>query len=111
MRSPYGAFKRSEVGGMLRFAPVAHSPSVRSTHRLPCLIYCHERTLVIRPSLWRRKAGEKCSSQTNFGYGLLLRWLKRRDGWIGALAAGEARATANGIADGNERRSLLTGAE
>jgi hypothetical protein len=106
-----GPFKRSEVGGMLRFAPVAHSPSVRSTHRLPCLISCHERSLAIRPSLWRRNAGQKCSSQTNFGCGLLLRWLKRSDGWIGALAADEARAAANGIADVYERRSLLTGAE
>jgi hypothetical protein len=87
MRSPYGAFKRSEVGGMLRFAPVAHSPSVRSTHRLPCLISCHERSLAIRSSLWRRNAGQKCSSQTNFGCGLLLRWLKA-EGWLDRCIGG-----------------------
>ena len=59
MRSPYGAFKRSEVGEMLRFAPVAHSPSVTSTHWPPCLISCHERTFAIRASLLLRDSSTR----------------------------------------------------
>ena len=37
--------------------------------------------------LWRRNAGQKCSSQTNFGCGLLLRWLKA-EGWLDRCIGG-----------------------